>query len=393
VRARSGALIKRAIELADKKEWAEAERLTRAAWELESAAGLKDAYEIQCNLGFITFNLKKWVSAAAHLSTCLRHISSERRASDPDLVRSSTAMLVKAKSEVAMFTIEVNVRGAKVDVNGTHVGTSPLPAEVFAPPGWVTVGITAPGYKPSSKMFDVRKGQVVSVNVDLAKTEVPGPSVVTSRESRGLSGKPSGPSRSSAADAKSASEPRSAVPLFASAALTITGAAVGAGLLIAAGTRDGQAEATASALQATGGDAPCSREGNKVSCDSLHLAAVDVRTLQIAGACAMVVAAGGGVWMTYELVKSGGLVAAPGAKRDARSAGPKPDSSKPGLAKPSGSVPAGAKPSGAVPAGGAKPNEVAPSGAKRKGARLGPPIDGAFIVVPGGGAAVVMGRF
>jgi hypothetical protein len=314
VQQRSSALIRTAHELLSLNRPAEAEELMAVAWQLESAAGFKDAYEIRCDLGLITAEIGKWRAAAAHLTYCMQHATPEKKAKEPRLEEAWAADLAKAKAEIVTLWIEVDVRGAAVKVNGEAAGVSPLPGEVFAEPGQVTVAVTAAGYKPGSLSLTGAKGQAVNVRLELVKD----PDAASSGRPRLQPSAPSTPSTP---------KPRSPVPLFVSAGLTVAAAAVGAGMFIAAGTADAYGQRTAKGLNEVGGERACLDAIYRERCSALLGAADEVLVTRVVGIGALAIATGAGAWMTYELVKSGqfgALGAKPKADKRGGRAAPKP---------------------------------------------------------------------
>jgi len=110
----------------------------------EASYKLSPTYDTATNLGMTEMKQGKWREAAEHLDAGLRAFpvseSVERR-------QKVEAMLIECKLKLVTLRLNVNVPGAKVEINGESAGTCPLPGDVYADPGTVTIKVSMPGYE------------------------------------------------------------------------------------------------------------------------------------------------------------------------------------------------------------------------------------------------------
>lgn len=113
--------------------------------------------------------LGRWVDAEAHLADALT------REGDP-WIASHRAVLASAletiRGNLGRLSVDANVAGAAVTVDGRAVGTTPL-APVSAAAGTVVVEVVADGYVRVQRSATVRAGQLARVRVELVREARP----------------------------------------------------------------------------------------------------------------------------------------------------------------------------------------------------------------------------
>lgn len=243
--AEADALFQKGNALYEKKEWAGAE----AAY--EKALVLKTTHDIASNLGYSEMRQGKYVEAAEHLALAARIWPPTVK--DDDRRKGLLERLATVKKEVVTLTIEVSQPGAHVTVNGSPVGTSPLPADVFAAPGTVRITATLAGYSDAAQELVAEKGTEKKVALAMetvaplpTATTAPSPSVTTSLPP----------------------PPKPSLPIViagAGATLVLTG--IGVGLMVAAGDRGSSADEKLAEIRAHAG--PCTKPPVTADCEAL----------------------------------------------------------------------------------------------------------------------------
>lgn len=162
---RADDFFRRANDLTRANKWSEAEPLYRAAFEL------RQSYDIAGNLGVAEFRQNKYRDAAEHLAFALKSFPVTGKPAARDTLEQT---FNKAKAEVGTVTIQVNVNGAQIAIDGRPVGTSPLAGSVFVEPGSREIEASLAGHEPSRQKVEVAKGstQEVSLKLEVKKEKV-----------------------------------------------------------------------------------------------------------------------------------------------------------------------------------------------------------------------------
>ncbi|NUP12490.1 MAG: hypothetical protein HOW73_41120 [Polyangiaceae bacterium] len=129
----------------------------RAAW------ALKQTYDIAANLGFAELALGKKRDAAEHLEFALRNFPPMGDTSQRSALEQK---LEEVRKEVGELTIS-SATGAAIEVNGTVVGTCPLPGRIFVEPGQQIIVAKKPGVGEGKIVVSVRVGEAQEVRVEL----------------------------------------------------------------------------------------------------------------------------------------------------------------------------------------------------------------------------------
>jgi len=162
-------------DLALKHKWTEAAALFRQAW------ALKQSYDIGGNLGISELALGNHRDAAEHLAFALGHFPANGKPEHRELLREK---LAKAREQVGARTIEVDVAGAEVWVDGARIGAAPLAGEVFLDPGTRTVEARLAGYESAKRTIDVTKGSSDTITLVLRRSVATPPPVAPVVEKR-----------------------------------------------------------------------------------------------------------------------------------------------------------------------------------------------------------------
>ncbi|MFO0761135.1 MAG: PEGA domain-containing protein [Byssovorax sp.] len=209
----------RADELFDQGTAAfDAGRWSEARSKFEQAWALKQTHDIAGNLGIAEVQLGKFLNAAEHLAWALDHLPpTESSATRKGLEQA----LEKARSQVGVLRLRVNVDGAAVVINGGAVGVVAKGKTLFVEPGAVTVSVQKEGYLEARQTITVPRGEAREMSLTLAPTPGSG-------------------------------EKRSLVPGVIMGGVAIAALAAGAGLLVDAGAKGATAKELSDSIAGAG---------------------------------------------------------------------------------------------------------------------------------------------
>lgn len=198
-----------------------------AAWSLQRIP------KVAGNLGRTELALGKHCAAVEHLTI---YLTEEKNIAGDDEKR-ARAELTQARARAGALRVDV-AAGAAVSVDGTRVGTAPLPEDLCVEPGRRKIEARS-GALVASREVDVGTGEPTRVRLDLAAPATPPPPADSLehgqwvRQPDAAGGGPSG-----------------ARTVFLVGGLALGGAAVGvgAGLVIAAEVVKGQARSTRNSI-------------------------------------------------------------------------------------------------------------------------------------------------
>ncbi len=156
---KSSALYKNARSLQEHGQWAEAEKVYQAAWDL------RPTFDIAGNLGDCELHVGQPREAAEHLSYALKSLPAGWTAEQKAAL---TGRLKEAKSKIATLYVSVDVEGAEVVVNGRAAPPSTA-YEVFVEPGPYTVEGRHSGYTPDKKERTITAGAEDHVSLKLTR--------------------------------------------------------------------------------------------------------------------------------------------------------------------------------------------------------------------------------
>jgi hypothetical protein len=291
VAARASELRKEAHALYKKIDPTAIERL-RSAWELS-----RDVVDL-CNLGKYQFDLGQERKGAGTLSRCLSMLPPPEVDKELAAIRRAVERYLKmADAMLGTLTIEGNVPGAEVLIDGEPAGKLPLEGPVFVDPGWRNVEVRAPGFNSDSQRVEAREGKPVNVKMQLARLKPEGGPRAELVE----------PPSSAAEQGPAEAEPSRAL-LKTGVVLSGIGAVAGIGGFVAAGVLNGDADALyGQALRDSRLDKPCTRPVYQYQslCDEVVSKGRTAKAFTAVGVGGVVVAAGGVVLILYDLLDHG----------------------------------------------------------------------------------------
>ena len=140
-----------------RSKWAEARASFLAAW------ALKQHWQIAGSLGDCELRLGLHREAAEHMAFFLRNAPPERRTED------AKSLYERARGSIGMLTIDVDVKGADVLVDGKMVSTSPLEGPIFVEPGHHTVEARSADGRATEEL-DVMQGVARTIKLSVKKS-------------------------------------------------------------------------------------------------------------------------------------------------------------------------------------------------------------------------------
>jgi hypothetical protein len=148
----------------------EAYRDYLAAWNIQQSP------DTAGNLGAVELELGYFREAAEHASYAIAHFpptgSKDQRAA-------LVSVIAEAKKQIGVLTIQVNVAGATLSIDGKPIGRAPLDGEVYIEPGDHTLLAEAPDYEPAQQNVHVDKGSSTPVALSLLPRAPTGPGATT----------------------------------------------------------------------------------------------------------------------------------------------------------------------------------------------------------------------
>ena len=195
---------------------------------------LKPVFDVAANLGDCEIEIGQHRDAAEHLAYAVKNFPVTGGA---DVRAQLESRLREALTKVGALTIQPNVPGAAIAVDGTKIGESPLDHDIYVEPGAHTISATKDGYERASAEITATAGekQAVGLTLKLLKEDGAG----------GGSGEEEG---------------SGAYPWVVGigTGLALAGIGAGVGLLVAGGGKKDDAAALEEASTASGGCAgPC----------------------------------------------------------------------------------------------------------------------------------------
>lgn len=150
----------------------EAGDYARAEEALDAAFKLSPTFDVAVNLGIAEYQQKKFREAAEHLSWGLRNFPPSQT---DEYKLKLNRMFEDAKGKVASLAIDVNVPGARIQINGAEAGTAPLDAAAYAEPGKCVIVATKEGYESTKIEIEIGEGLTKQISVKLERRKGPPP--------------------------------------------------------------------------------------------------------------------------------------------------------------------------------------------------------------------------
>lgn len=259
--------------------WEEARRAYLAGYKI------KRGYDIAGNLGNVELELGLARDAAEHLAYCIKSFPATGTASQLAYVK---GRFEEARQKVSALSIQVNVDGAEVFVDGRSIGRSPFADDVYVEPGSRTLDVKLTGFTHSKRSIQAVKGSWQSVALVL-RADTSARAAVSSHSPPIV-----------------VVEERSRVPFFVGGGVAVAGLGAGVVGMLLSQSSSARANTQFTQLKASGGTGACLDAANETRCDALDQAYRDkdiFRTVSIAGFG--VAGAAVGVIVTYALLSGG----------------------------------------------------------------------------------------
>jgi hypothetical protein len=162
---RADSSFRRGREAAQRGAWAEAHAHYREAW------SVKQSHDIAANLGQAEMKLGLYRDAAQHLAFALRHFPVT---ADAGAVRTRIEQTFRdAKRRVVSVHVVVSRAQATVSVDGTPIGHSPLPSEVYVEPGNHRIEAELAGHRTATADLSASAGEEKSLVLTLEPVSDP----------------------------------------------------------------------------------------------------------------------------------------------------------------------------------------------------------------------------
>lgn len=267
-----------------------------------------------CELGSLEIQLDRARDAAQSLTICLRVLVTEdQKFLRPKIERDLEGVLAK----VGALTVETNVPGAEVFIDGKAAGKLPLIDPIFLDPGSHGVEVKAPGYRSDVRLAVLNAGnsmlarmRLEPMRVDVAPPPPERALEPPEREREPPSAAPAPPiGRSAPVPARMPERAAEPVPVpvrwpvvFTGLGLGIAGAAAGTASFMAASTSGEEGKAMYRAL--AGSSAVC-EQSSSGPCKDAEDKIDASRTLTAVGAAGVAMSAVGVGLLVFEFLRSG----------------------------------------------------------------------------------------
>lgn len=265
----------------------------RALSKMREAFELQPDYRTAAGLGQVELQLLRYRDAAEHLEYSLRHFPEDGDPQGRELVMKGFS---EARGHVVTLSIEAQVPGARLLVDGEPVATLPVEHDLFIEPGEHRLEFVKAGFEGEAQSLYLAAGSTQTLTVDLRPALNP----------------------AGTATDRPLAEPSSAAPfvLIAGGVVTLAGLGTGAGFHWAAGSAQEDADELRERLRATG--VACEPDRARAGCSNLQ-ETLDRVTARRNVATVAFVASGGAALATlliYSIVLSGEESPAPARTAD-----------------------------------------------------------------------------
>ncbi|WP_437279879.1 PEGA domain-containing protein [Sorangium sp. So ce375] len=203
----------------DERRWAEARDAYLAAWKL------KRSYDVAANLGDVELVLGDAPSAAEHLAYALREFPAGGK---PALRETLTKRFEEARAKVGTLVVRTDVEGARVFVDGTLRGLTPLADPVFVEPGAHVISVEHEGYETQKMTAQLGAGGTIEKELQLKRKAAGAPPTAMKVPETGEAPLTKLPETTAASPAA-----RSWVPVIALGAASVVGLGVAVGFTVA----------------------------------------------------------------------------------------------------------------------------------------------------------------
>ncbi|WP_438033318.1 PEGA domain-containing protein [Sorangium sp. So ce204] len=155
-------LFREGVDAFAQARWAEA----RAAF--LAALALNPHYTNRGNLGAAELKLGRYRDAAEHLARYVREMAEDTTSTAEERARGEAAY-AEARAKVSTLVVRSNVDGARVFVDGTLQGVTPLPDPLFVEPGAHTISVEHEDYETKKTTVQVGAGGQIENGAELRR--------------------------------------------------------------------------------------------------------------------------------------------------------------------------------------------------------------------------------
>ncbi|WP_437600360.1 PEGA domain-containing protein [Sorangium sp. So ce590] len=245
-------LFKEGVDAFAQSRWADA----RAAF--LAALALNAHYTIRGNLGAAELKLGRYRDAAEHLARYVREMAEDATSTAAERERGA-AIYAEARSKVGTLVVRTDVDGARVFVDGTLRGSTPLPDPLFVEAGAHTISVEHEEYETKKMTVQLGAGGEIENGLQLQPKSAGAP------PPRLLDTTMAPPDRSAE---EHAGGPRTAV-LIGGAATAGAAAVAGVVFTVLANANASDAEEQRRLLRQAGGLGACEAPGAPARCTEL----------------------------------------------------------------------------------------------------------------------------
>lgn len=146
----------------------QAGKIQEAEDRYEEAFRLRPSPDVAANLAQAEKALGKRAEAAEHIAYAIRTRAASTR---PEQKAAMEALLAELQKGVCSLSVQANVSGATVSVDGRPVGTEPLKAPIFLEPGSHIIRAELDEHEPKEQMISVTPGTSLSIKLVLVPKE------------------------------------------------------------------------------------------------------------------------------------------------------------------------------------------------------------------------------
>jgi tetratricopeptide (TPR) repeat protein len=135
--------------------------------QFERAYAIKPNYKVLYNIAQTYFQLRQYVEARDNMA---RYLKEGGSAIDPERQAAASKDLADLEKRIAKVTVNVNVNGATVLVDGKKVGVTPLAEPISVSEGQRTISVEAPNRGARERLIRVAGGEQQALNLTFEET-------------------------------------------------------------------------------------------------------------------------------------------------------------------------------------------------------------------------------
>ncbi|MGK3996869.1 PEGA domain-containing protein [Sorangium sp. So ce1024] len=252
-------LFQNGVQAASESRWEAARALFLAA------RALHPHYTIDGNLGDCELHLGRYREAAEYLARYVRELRKDSTSTAEERARGEAAY-AEARAKVGALVVRTNVDGARVLVDGTWRGVTPLADPVFVEPGAHTILVEHEDYTTKKITVQLGAGKQIDQRLELERRPAgPPPQEPLA---------PMLPPPASSAEGHAGAEERAGGPrkalLIGGAATAGAAAVAGVVFAVLSSTSAGDADEKEASLGASGGPNACAAGRRAADCSALR---------------------------------------------------------------------------------------------------------------------------